>query len=481
MASYHLSVKTISRSQGRSATAAAAYRAGEVIACERYGVEHDYTRKGGVEHTEIIAPDDAPDWSRDREQLWNAVEASETRKNSMVAREWEVALPHELNADQRRELVAGFTRDLVERYGIAADVAIHAPHREGDQRNYHAHILTTTRTVTPEGLDAKTRELHGQSGSEEIKSMRGHWADLSNDALERAGQSERIDHRSLGAQREEAERNVEDASQRGDDQEAERQRQRAEAFDRLPEPKLGVAATGLERRAQGQAEREGRDYTPVTERGAAVAQSREDRSMLDEARERMEAARGAYSDAREEGQGRASAFSEVFKVLLERSKPREPEPERGETSERLAELRGRSAVKPEPEAAYPEPSKEASETLRAMKERQDNDKLRELIVQAEGSEPQGEAPGRTVGVASTDEAKSEDDDRGELDRAEAERERQEEEQRAAQAREEAEQEAARLEQEAAKSPGRQFMDKIKARDEKIAQERERDDYDPWDR
>lgn len=480
MASYHLSVKTISRSQGRSATAAAAYRAGEIIDCERYGVEHDYTRKSGIEHTEIFAPDDAPDWCRDRAQLWNGVEAKETRKNSMVAREWEVSLPHELTADQRRELVATFSRDLVDRYGIAADVAIHAPHREGDQRNHHAHILTTTRTVTPEGLDAKTRELHGQRGSEEITAMRGRWAELSNDALERAGQSERVDHRSLDAQREEAEREAEGASDRGDEKEAERQRQRVEMFDRSPEPKLGVAATGLERRAQRQAEREGREYAPVTERGAAVARSREDRSILAETRDRLGAARDAYSDAREEGQSRREATSKLFDALLVRSEPKKPEPERSEVSEQLAGLEDRSAVKPEPEAAYPEPSAEASEMLRAMKEKQDTDRLRELIVQARGSAPQGEASTGAGSVAATDQAKPEDDDRGELDRAEAER--REEEQRAA--REAAEQEeAARQEQEreAAKTPMRQFMDKIKARDAKIAQERERDDDDRWDR
>jgi len=374
MASYHLSVKTISRSQGRSATAAAAYRSGEVIACDRYGVEHDYTRKAGIEHTEIFAPENAPDWAEDRAALWNAVEASENRKNSMVAREWEVALPHELDADQRRELVASFSRGLVDRYGVVADVAIHEPHREGDQRNHHAHILTTTRTVTPEGLDAKTRELHGKSGSEEIKSMREHWAELSNAALERAGQSERVDHRSLSAQREEAERDVEDASERGDEEEAERQRQRAEHLDRFPEPKLGVAATGQERRAKRRAEREGREYVPVTERGAAVAQSRADRSMVSEARERFDAARGAYAEAREDGQGRASATSEALKALLARSRQT---PEERATSERLAALAERSAAKPErsePEKAYPEPSSATSEKLREMRERQERQK-----------------------------------------------------------------------------------------------------------
>ena len=101
MASYHLSVKTIKRSAGRSATAAVAYQSAERIACEREGRVHDYTRKSGVEETFIVAPDTAPDWARDRAALWNAVEAAETRKNSVTAREWEVALPAEISAAER--------------------------------------------------------------------------------------------------------------------------------------------------------------------------------------------------------------------------------------------------------------------------------------------------------------------------------------------------------------------------------------------
>ena len=131
MASYHLQVKTVKRSAGRSATAAAAYRAAERIDCAREGRVHDYTRKGGVEEAFIVAPGDAPDWAQDRAALWNGAEAAETRKNSVTAREWEIALPAELSPGDRRELAADFAQALVERYGVAADVAIHAPHREG--------------------------------------------------------------------------------------------------------------------------------------------------------------------------------------------------------------------------------------------------------------------------------------------------------------------------------------------------------------
>jgi hypothetical protein len=117
MASFHLAVKAISRGAGRSATAAAAYRAGVEIEDERTGLVHDYTRKQGVEHQEIVAPDDVPAWARDRAALWNAAEAVERRKDAKVAREYEIALPAELDAAQRRDLALGFAREISNRYG----------------------------------------------------------------------------------------------------------------------------------------------------------------------------------------------------------------------------------------------------------------------------------------------------------------------------------------------------------------------------
>ena len=151
MASYHLSVKTVKRSAGRSATAAAAYRAGESIACEREGRVHDYTAKRGIAESFILAPEDAPTWAQDRAALWNAAEDRETRRNSVTAREWELALPAEISDEDRSLIARDFAQALVNRYGVVADVAIHAPHREGDQRNHHAHILTTTRVMTADG------------------------------------------------------------------------------------------------------------------------------------------------------------------------------------------------------------------------------------------------------------------------------------------------------------------------------------------
>ncbi len=294
MASYHLSVKTIKRSAGRSATAAAAYRVGDRIECQREGRVHDYTRKQGIEETFILTPKDAPDWATDRSRLWNEVEASETRRNSVTAREWELALPSEISAEARSQITRDFAQELVSRYGVAVDVAIHAPHREGDQRNHHAHVLTSTRKLEAEGFTAKTRVLDSaKTGGVEIEQMRGLWAELQNRALERVGEVERVDHRSLEKQRE-------TALDRGD-------KLTAEELDRDPELKLGPAANSMERRAKAMAERQGWEYVPVTERGAVVHAARQARAAFREMRERLDIARETYGIEREAGEGRVSA------------------------------------------------------------------------------------------------------------------------------------------------------------------------------
>jgi len=212
VAIYHLSMKLITRGAGRSATAASAYRAADRVNDERTGLEFDYTRKRGVEHTEIVLPTSVAEsagWARDREQLWNAAEVAEKRKDARVAREYEVALPHELKREARLDLVRGFAQELADRYGVAVDFAIHAPHREGDIRNHHAHILATTRRVTEAGLSAKTdielkdadRAKKGlSSGRTEVTAVRERWAALVNQHLEEHGHEARIDHRTLAAQ-----------------------------------------------------------------------------------------------------------------------------------------------------------------------------------------------------------------------------------------------------------------------------------------
>jgi len=163
---------------------------------ERTGEIYDYSRKRGVEYSELVFPSGV---SMTRANLWNLAEVSENRRNSTVAREYEVALPEELTSEQRKALAVVFARHLTDRYGVAADVAIHSPSRGGDSRNHHAHILTTTRVVTMEGFGAKTRALDDKKTGE-VEYVRRVWAILSNQALEQAGHESQIDHRSLQSQ-----------------------------------------------------------------------------------------------------------------------------------------------------------------------------------------------------------------------------------------------------------------------------------------
>ena len=352
MASYHLSVKTIKRSAGRTATAAGAYRAGERIECQREGRVHDYTRKQGIEETFIVAPENAPAWATDRSRLWNEAEASETRRNSVTAREWELALPSEISAEDRSQITRQFAKELVSRYGVAVDVAIHAPHREGDQRNHHAHVLTSTRRLEPEGFTAKTRVLDSaKTGGVEIEQMRGVWAELQNRALERVGEVERVDHRSLEKQREAAQ-------ERGDTLSA-------EELDRDPELKLGPAANSMERREKAAAEREGREYVPVTDRGAVVHAARQARAAFSEMRARLDIARETYGAEREAGQGRVSAGLAALRAATskERSADRNPD----DVRERLARITGQS--QDQDDAPKPKGRNYARERLKEIREK----------------------------------------------------------------------------------------------------------------
>ena len=230
MAIYHMHATVISRASGGSAVAAAAYRSGEKLIDERTGEAHDYSRRDGVDGAEIIAPDGAPDWVRDRDRLWNAGEAAEKRKDSQVAREVRVALPRELDPDQRRELVRGFVQAEFAGRGMVADVSYH----DGNSVNPHAHIMLTTRELNSDGFGGKDRSWNSK---ELLSGWREQWAESANRALDRAGRSERIDHRTLAAQRAEA-------IERG-------QGARAEKLDRDPEIHLGKAAWMARRRGEG--------------------------------------------------------------------------------------------------------------------------------------------------------------------------------------------------------------------------------------
>jgi ATP-dependent exoDNAse (exonuclease V) alpha subunit len=213
MAMFRLDIRSIKRSMGQTATAAAAYRAGERIRDERTGNVHNHSRRKDVTHTEIFLPSqfgDAPmEWARDRTRLWNTAESAENRRNSRVAREFQVSLPSELSATQRLSLARNFAREVSDRYGVAVDLAIHDPKPSGDPRQFHAHLLTTTREVTRDGLGAKAGlDMQGgqrfQMGLSDHKTeyvaVRERWASLTNAAFKEANLETRVDHRTLEAQ-----------------------------------------------------------------------------------------------------------------------------------------------------------------------------------------------------------------------------------------------------------------------------------------
>jgi hypothetical protein len=259
VAIFHLSVKTISRSKGRSSTAAAAYRAGAKIVDSRTGEIHDYRRRSGVLSTFMVAPSSAA-WAADREALWNAAEAAEKRINSTVAREYEIALPAELDAAGRRDLAARFAKLVVDRFNVAADVAIHEPSWAGDERNFHAHILTTTRAVAGAELGPKTRILDSATtGAPEIEQLRADWAKMANEALKAAGQSEKIDHRSRAAQK----------------------------LVGPPTKHLGPDLTAVERRRRREARQAGRAYEPGSRRARFNLEARQARRAVIQARREL--------------------------------------------------------------------------------------------------------------------------------------------------------------------------------------------------
>ena len=221
MAIYHLSIKIISRGKGKSAVAAAAYRAGEVIKSEYDGIVNDYTRKGGVAHTEILLPANAQPQYADRATLWNAVEMGERNKNAQLAREIELALPVELTLAQNRELVRQYCQQNFVDKGMCADICLH----DKNDGNPHAHIMLTVRPIAPDGtwgakskkeyvLDENSERVQQKNGDfktykvstvdwnepTKAEEWRAAWADAVNGALERQGLDERIDHRSFARQ-----------------------------------------------------------------------------------------------------------------------------------------------------------------------------------------------------------------------------------------------------------------------------------------
>lgn len=200
MAIYHLHCDIIGRSGGRSATAAAAYRATCKIEDRTTGEVFDYTKKEKALYSEILTNGNVPKWATDRAELWNSVEEKENRKNSQFCRSFDIALMKELSLSQNIELVKKWANENYVKRGVVADIAIHAPHRNADgttNENLHAHILIPTRKMNSDGWAEKDREANERDF---LKQVRTSWADIVNSKFQSLGISERIDERTLEEQ-----------------------------------------------------------------------------------------------------------------------------------------------------------------------------------------------------------------------------------------------------------------------------------------
>ena len=250
MATYHLRSGFVSRGKGQSVVAAAAYQSRSRLYNEQDGMTKDYTRSHEQELLEsaIFAPPNAPDWVFDRERLWNAAERAEdahnkTRaKSARTAQKFEIALPHELNPEQNRRLLQDILRENFTRKGFACDVSLHGPHKKGDQRNIHAHVLVTMRTVNGEGFSAEKPHLSKDELREQVNHLRENVARQCSRHLERAGfklEAARMiyAHKTLEEQQKIAE--------------ARNDLEHAEALKRAPTLHEGPTATRMKREGKG--------------------------------------------------------------------------------------------------------------------------------------------------------------------------------------------------------------------------------------
>ena len=196
MAIYHFSGTIVSRSQGRSVVASAAYRAGERLYDERYQKFQDYSNREDVVYKNILAPNNVPDWTNNREKLWNEVEKLETRKDSQLAREFNCSLPRELSLAENIKLAEEFAQKAFVERGMVVDLAIHADHKS-DRAYYHAHIMLTTRTIDSSGFGQKARTWNSK---DLLIEWRQAWAEDCNRFLALNGLDLRVDHRTLAEQ-----------------------------------------------------------------------------------------------------------------------------------------------------------------------------------------------------------------------------------------------------------------------------------------
>jgi ATP-dependent exoDNAse (exonuclease V) alpha subunit len=302
MAIYHFSAQIIGRSAGRSSTACAAYRAGAVLVDERTGVKHDFSRKKGILHTEILAPANAPSWVHNRSDLWNKVEKIEKRKDSQLCREINVALPAELDEADQLELVREYVERNFVSTGMVADLCIHAPSKDDNSKNYHAHIMLTMRRLADDEFGLKEVSWNAV---ELLERWRKTWAELCNAALEKAGHTVRIDHRSHAAR----------------------------GIEEQPTQHHGPSVAGILRRGEDSEVAERQDAESAARAAAQLA------AQLAIARAQATAAFEELAAAEAEAQAEADA-----KARKERAAAEAAAAKRTEVADALALARGRQAL-----------------------------------------------------------------------------------------------------------------------------------------
>ena len=351
MAIYHCSVKAISRGAGQSIVAAAAYRHGCRMEDKRTGEVHDYSRKRGVTVSAAFFPSGVDcSWATKSEILWNTAELAEKRKDARLGREIVLALPSELSPTERKALAAEMAQHVADRYGVAVDAAIHAPSRQGDDRNFHVHMLVSARRITSKGFGEKTRELDDRErGPAEIEHLRVEWARLVNRALEQAGQHVQIDHRSF----------------------------RRQEVKRMPSRHLGASATALERR--GIKTRIGDGNRAAARLNALAGQLEAEQAACVSLTEQ---AQRAAQEVRQYGVDLSRKASSVSRPAMPRPTPQRAAeaPQRAMSSPSLVERAGAgpgslhgaedrwegTAAAVRPEAARPTPQRAAEAPQRAM-------------------------------------------------------------------------------------------------------------------
>ena len=269
MASYHLAVKPISRSGGRSVVASAAYRSAQRLENPRDGVVHDYSRRHDVEFSQIVG------WEGSRQALWGRTEEVETRKNARLAVEVEINLPRELSGEQRNALVMAFAQELAAEYRAPVDASVHCHAAKDGGEHPHAHLLVGCRVSENGELGARVVPF---DGPEQVERWRGRWAEMQNAALQDIGAEARVDHRTLAEQHAEAAERVELAREGGAAPEVVATLQeRADALDR--EPQVHMTRAEMQAESQGIATHGG-DLNREIVRGNA-----ERKGLLDQLRE----------------------------------------------------------------------------------------------------------------------------------------------------------------------------------------------------